>query len=82
MINRCLYYQAHIDKPRCWFVVAVLRSFEHLVFDRTLDKETSLFEFFVPPALQPTFEELMRYFQSEGIVLDFKELPNRLVPQI
>ena len=80
MTNKCLYYQAHIDKPQCWFVVAILRSFEHLAFDRTIDKKTSLFEFFIPPAGQKTFEELMTYFQAEGIVLDFKELSNRLVP--
>ena len=75
----CLYYQAHLNKKDCWLFVAILRSFEHLAFDRTLDKESSLFEIFVPPQFQRFFENLMRYFQSEGVVLDFKKMENRLL---
>lgn len=74
----CLYYQAHVLKKDCWFLVAILRSFEHLAFDRTIDKESSLFEFYVPQATQKYFLELMDYFQKNGIVLDLQEFPNRL----
>jgi len=73
-----VYYQAHLNRKQCWFFVAVLRSFEHLAFDRTLDKETSLFEFFVPSSQCLFFEKLMSHFVSEGVVIDFKQLPNRL----
>jgi len=78
-VGYCSYYQARIVEQDCWFLVAVLRSFEHLVFDRTFDKETSTFEFFVPQELEKTFLEIMDYFQHEGIVLELSPLPNRLI---
>lgn len=77
-MNTCLYYQAHVDKQRCWFFVAVLRSFEHMSFDRTLDKETSLFEIFVPHAAQEMFESIMNELYAQDIVIDWQSLPNRL----
>ncbi len=55
-----------------------MRSFEHLAFDRTVDKETSTFEFFVPRDLESTFLEVMEYFKKEGIILELTSLPNRL----
>lgn len=75
----CLYYQAQVVPAKCWFFVGVLRSFEHVCFDRTLDKQTSTFEFFVPKDMQATFLALMAYFEKEGIVTTFTELPNRLL---
>jgi len=78
-MDSCLYYQAHINKKDCWFFVAIFRSFEHLAFDRTLDKTSSLFEIFVSPSQQKLFEAIMAGFKKEGVVLDFKKLPNRLL---
>lgn len=72
------YYQAKIDPPRAWFLVGVLRSFEHLTFDRTLDKEESVFEFFVPQDTEKHFCELMDYFVKEGIVTGLEKKENRL----
>lgn len=77
-MNYCLYYQAHIKKELCWFFVGVLRSFEHMAFDRTVEKETSLFEFFVPADMKDKFQALMNYFLQQGIVIDFEEKENRL----
>ena len=77
-MRTCRYYQAHINRPLCWFFVAVLRSMEHMAFDRTLDKESSLFEFFVPDSTDKFFKEVMEAFHKRGVVLDWKELPNRL----
>jgi len=74
----CSYYQAKIFRPESWFLVAALRSFEHVAFDRTLDVETNLFEFFVPVGMEPHFLELMHYFQEEQVVLTLEKLPNRL----
>lgn len=71
------YFQAQIDTKNCWFFVATLRSFEHLAFDRTLDKETSTFEFFVPAENEKPFIALMDLYTKMGIVSNFKELPNR-----
>lgn len=74
-----IYYQAHVKEKDTWFLVATLRSFEHLVFDRTLSKETRTFEFFVPPAQEETFSSLMQYYTREGIVTNLVKLPNRLL---
>ncbi len=74
-----LYYQAHVKAEECWFLVALLRSFEHLAFDRTFDKQNSVFEFFVPADNEATFKEIMHYLEQVGIVSDVQQLPNRLV---
>jgi hypothetical protein len=74
----CSYYQAHVERALCWFVTASLRSYEHVAFDRTLDPETSLFEFFVPITTEKYFLEIMNYFQSQGLVSGLKKLPNRM----
>ncbi len=72
------YYQAQVDPAHAWFFVGVLRSFEHMAFDRTLDVQTSLFEFFVPQDTEKHFLDLMSYFQQERIISNLKNLPNRL----
>jgi hypothetical protein len=74
----CSYYQANVQRELCLYMVAALRSFEHLAFDRTLDPETSLFEFFVPTSTEEYFLTLMNYLQSEGLIHNLKKLPNRL----
>lgn len=79
MEKYCSYYQAHIKKEESWFFVAALRSFEHTAFDRTLDKATSLFEFYVPQVTEHTFVGIMEYFTELGIVSELKKLPNRLM---
>ncbi len=78
-MSYCQYYQAQVLPTKCWFFVGVLRSFEHVCFDRTLDKEKSIFEFFVPDDMQEVFLELMAYFTQEGIVTTLTRLPNRLL---
>lgn len=50
-----------------------------MAFDRTLDKATSLFEIYVPEENEPTFVELMHYFEGQGIVSNLVKLPNRLM---
>jgi hypothetical protein len=75
--NYCSYYQAAILKEKVWYFTAILRSYEHLVFERTIDKEKSIFEFFVPPDLEHYFLETMHYFQQQDIVRNLQKLPNR-----
>jgi hypothetical protein len=72
-----LYYQARIDKTRTWQLVATLRSFEHVAFDRTIDKEGSLLEFFVTPGNQELFLAIMHVFEQNGLVCNLVQLPNR-----
>jgi len=74
----CSYFQALVLKQKTWFFVATLRSFEHLCFDRTWDKEMGRFEFFVPAPRKDEFVALMHWYESQGIISDFQELPNRL----
>jgi len=75
----CLYYQARVEEKDCWFLVAVMRSFEHLAFDRTYDRETSTFEFFVPQELESTFLKVLEFFIKEGVITELTHLPNRLL---
>lgn len=76
-MSYCSYYQAHVKKELCWQFVATLRSFEHVAFDRTLDKEQSLFEFFVSPQEESFFLKLMALMQEHGLVTNLQKLPNR-----
>jgi len=76
-MNYCHYYQAHVPRHHCWFLTSTLRSYEHMAFDRTLDKEQSIFEFFVPESMEPLFLTIMGRFEKEGVVHDLKKLPNR-----
>ncbi len=78
-MDYCLYYQALVTPSQCWFLVGVLRSFEHMVFDRTLDKSQSLFEFFVPAGQEQSFLELMQFFSEHGVIRDLRKLNNRLL---
>src|SRR3546814_7842172 len=57
-----LFRSAYVDPAYGWFFVGALRSFEHIAFDRTIDVESSIFEFFVPQDTEEYFVELMGYF--------------------
>lgn len=74
-----VYYQAIVKKELCWRLTAILRSYEHLAFDRTIDNAASRFEFFVPLDLESYFLELMKYFIEQEIVSELEKLPNRLL---
>lgn len=76
-MNYCKYFQAQIKPSECWFFVAILRSHEHLAFDRTFDKGTSTFEFLVPAGHVEPFLALMRMFADRGVITNLTELPNR-----
>lgn len=77
-MSLCLYYQAHVVPSECWFFVGILRSFEHVCFDRTINVQESVFEFFVPSEQNNEFLLLMNYFQQEGIIHRLQQLTNRL----
>lgn len=73
----CVYYQAWVKPAECWFLTAILRSYEHLAFDRTIDVENSIFEFFVPETMVPFFEKLMQEFQARGVIAHLQRKENR-----
>lgn len=75
----CAYYQARVARATTWFFTSVLRSYEHLAFDRTLEKTDGIFEFFVPQGMEPYFVEFMEDMHKMGMVSDIKKLDNRLM---
>jgi len=72
------YYQAKIEKKTCILFSAILRSFENLAFARTVDKEKSIFEFFVSSDQEQEFVEIINYFCELGFASDFNKKKNRL----
>lgn len=74
----CEYYRAEILRSEAWFVVAVLKSFDHLSLDRTIDVEKSVFEFFVPATTEPDFLNVMNLLQAGGFVQNLSKSSNRL----
>ncbi|MCX5924425.1 MAG: hypothetical protein NTZ68_03315 [Candidatus Dependentiae bacterium] len=74
-----LYFQAHVKKELCWIVSSTLRFTEYVAFDRTLDKDQSLFEFFVAPDLLDVFLDVMHKLIDQGVVFNLRELPNRFI---
>ncbi len=75
----CLYYLVRVDRPRAWFMAAVMRGTEHVCFDRALDKKENIFEFFVPHATESIFLELIAYLEKEGVVLEWHKQENRFL---
>ena len=72
------YYQAVLKKEEALFAVGTLKFFDHLCFDRTLDREKLLYEFFVPPACEAEFLKIMEFLIEKGIVTNLEKLPNRI----
>jgi hypothetical protein len=72
------YYQARVEPSRCWYVTAILRSHEHMCFDRSLDPQNSIFEFFVPASMESLFVVVMNHFIQKGLVHSLQKMPNRL----
>lgn len=77
----CSYYQAHVDRPKTLFLVAALRSFEHMVFDRTLNVHESIFEFYVPEDMEKYFLAVIAHFEQQGIVTNLIKKENRLITE-
>jgi len=74
----CLYYQAHVDKKMTWFVVATLKSQENIQFDRTINAEKSIFEFFVPAEVESQFLIVIHKLIETGYVSNLQKMENRL----
>jgi hypothetical protein len=74
----CTYYQAHVLREQVWFLTGCLRNTDHFLLERTVDVENSVLEFFVPPDSNDEFIHFMKTMSEMGVVLWFKELPNRM----
>ena len=75
----CTYYQARVKDGDATLLVGVLKNVGHVCFDRTLENETGLFEFFVPRDQNDLFLAIMADFEAMGSVTGLTELPNRLL---
>jgi hypothetical protein len=74
----CCYYQAKVVREQAWFFVAIVRSCEHMMFDRTVDVTTSKFEFFVPQDMVEKFLSTMCVLEQLGVVTELTKSKNRL----
>lgn len=76
-----LYYTAQVKREQCWVLSAALKGTENVAFDRTLDKNQSIFEFFVPADTEPIFLKLMDYMIKQGVVISLQKTINRLITE-
>ena len=76
-----IYYQARVQKEICWMVTATIRYLDHVAFDRTVDKENSIFEFYVAPDLESEFLEIAQRLLDRKVFLSLEKLPNRLMTE-
>ncbi|MFA6065761.1 MAG: hypothetical protein WC707_01110 [Candidatus Babeliaceae bacterium] len=74
----CAYYQSPVVRQHVSFFVATLRAHEHLCFDRTLDAQNQVFEFFVPEKNVALFESIMNIYVRMGVIYSFTRMHNRL----
>ena len=72
------YYQAKAVRKTIWFVHGCMRNEDHWAFDRALDGENDILEFFVPKDHEEKFLDLMNFFQESGYLVSFCKLENRL----
>lgn len=77
-----VYYVAHVKRELCWLLSAVFRGTEHIAFDRVLDKEQSLFEFFVPQDTEPIFLDMIAFLKKKDVVLSLEKRNNRLASRL
>ena len=75
----CKYYQAHVKDGDATLLVGVLKNVGHICFDRTIDADSGLFEFFVPADQEGIFLAIMDEFKAMESVRGLRELPNRLI---
>ena len=76
-----IYYQAYVQKELCWMVTATVRYLDHVAFDRTIDKENSIFEFYVAPDLEHEFLNIAQRLLDRKVFLSMEKLPNRLMSE-
>lgn len=76
-----IYYQARVQKELCWMVTATIRYLDHVAFDRTIDKENSIFEFYVAPDLEQEFLGVAQCLLERQVFLSLEKLSNRLMTE-
>ena len=77
--NVCLYFVGKVERSKVWVLVSAMRATEHVCFDRTLDVQNSIFEFFVPEAMLPIFLQVTDYLKKEHVLLSLEQALNRFM---
>ncbi|MFA5074596.1 MAG: hypothetical protein WC436_00670 [Candidatus Babeliales bacterium] len=75
----CQYYQSHTQKNKTWFIIGCFKAENNIAFVRTLNKQNSILEFFVPEEQEIYFLKLMNYLLQNKYLLDYQKMPNRLL---
>lgn len=74
----CEYYHVKVQKEKTWFVIGSFRNEDHLAFERTMDGQSEILEFFVPQGQEQLFLDMMSYMQKHGYVHWVKKEFNRM----
>ena len=77
----CVYYTARLERSLCWMVSSCLRATEHVSFDRALNVQESIFEFFVPADMEPVFLQVMQYLEGQQAVSELTKQENRFLTE-
>ena len=77
----CVYYTARLERSLCWMVSSCLRGTEHVSFDRALNVQESIFEFFVPADMEPVFLQVMQYLEGKQAVSELTKKENRFLTE-
>ena len=75
------YYQARALRKKTWFVMGCLRNESNLVFFRTIDSANGIFECFVSKECEERFLDIMRFFETKGLVSNLEKKENRLLTE-
>ena len=74
---QCIYYQATIpERKNHLFVVGLLKYYDNLCFDRTVDGSLGLFEFYVPSSMHYQFLSVMNILIESEVIKNFHKMPN------
>jgi hypothetical protein len=76
-----VYYQAQAQKKTLWFVMGCVRNQENWAFARTYNMKKNIIEFFVAPAYEQDFIQLLQMLKNQGYILSFEKKPNRLAKE-
>ena len=78
-MSYCMYYQATAQKEYVWFIGGILRAEENKWFYRTVDGTPNDLEFFIPPAYEDDFLQLIKHLQRQGSIISYEKKENRLI---
>jgi hypothetical protein len=68
-VEKSLYFIAYIEPEDALLFTALLKSVEdNMAFDRGMQNQKNMYEFFVPIASKDLFIEYMNLFEQKGLI--------------